>query len=148
MRQVSARDKNSDHKTGSRWPRVLLLVLGTGAVLGIAAVAGVIGAYYYVSPSLPQAETIRDIPLQIPLRIYSRDGYLIEEIGQHRRVLVKYDEVPQHVVQAFIAAEDRRFFEHPGIDYRGVLRAAAQWLTTGHVESGGSTLTQQLAATS
>jgi penicillin-binding protein 1A len=94
---------------------------------------------------LPQAETIRDIPLQIPLRIYSRDGYLIEEIGQHRRVLVKYDEVPQHVVQAFIAAEDRRFFEHPGIDYRGVLRAAAQWLTTGHVESGGSTLTQQLA---
>ncbi len=145
MRQRNAPNKNAGHKSATRLPRILLLVLGLGTVLGIGAVAGVIGAYYYVSPSLPQAETIRDIPLQIPLRIFSRDGYLIEEIGQHRRLLVDYDEVPAHVVQAFIAAEDRRFFEHPGIDYRGVLRAAIQLLTTGQVESGGSTLTQQLA---
>ncbi len=145
MRHSNARNKNAGHKSATGLLRVLFAVLGLGAALGVGAVAGVIGAYYYVSPSLPQADTIRDIPLQIPLRIFSRDGYLISEIGQHRRVLVTYEEVPAHVVEAFIAAEDRRFFEHPGIDYRGVLRAAVQWLTTGTVESGGSTLTQQLA---
>ncbi|HNP37368.1 MAG TPA: penicillin-binding protein 1A [Woeseiaceae bacterium] len=125
--------------------RTLILVAGLGAFAAVGAVAGVIGAYYYVAPSLPQAETIRDIPLQIPLRIFSRDGRLISEIGERRRVLVRYEDVPPHVVEAFIAAEDRRFFEHPGIDYRGVIRALFQWLTSGNVESGGSTLTQQLA---
>ncbi len=145
MRHSTDRNKNADHKSAIRLARILFAVLGLGVALGVGAVAGIIGAYYYVSPSLPQADTIRDIPLQIPLRIFSRDGFLISEIGQHRRVLVTYEEVPGHVVEAFIAAEDRRFFEHPGIDYRGVLRAAFQWLTTGEVESGGSTLTQQLA---
>jgi penicillin-binding protein 1A len=111
----------------------------------IGGVAGVIGAYYYVAPGLPAAETIRDIPLQIPLRIFSRDGHLIEEIGQRRRILVTYDDVPDHVIEAFIAAEDQRFFTHPGIDYRGVLRALTQLIMTGDIASGGSTLTQQLA---
>mgnify|MGYP002277838786 CR=1 FL=1 len=124
-------NRNAGHKSGRRIARTLIVLLGLGGLAGIGGVAGVIGAYYYVSPSLPQAETIRDIPLQIPLRIFSRDGRLIEEIGEQRRVLVQFDDVPLHVMNAFIAAEDRRFFEHPGIDYRGVLRAAIQWLTTG-----------------
>ena len=113
---------------------------------GIGGTAGVIGAYYYVQPSLPAAETIRDIPLEVPLRIFSRDGYLISEIGERRRIPVTYEEVPLHVVNAFIAAEDRRFFEHSGIDYRGVLRALARFTRTGNASGGGgSTLTQQLA---
>lgn len=130
---------------GRRLLRVLIVLAGLGAAVAIGGVGAVIGAYYYVKPGLPEAETIRDIPLQIPLRIYSRDGYLISEIGQRRRILVTYDEVPAHVVQAFIAAEDRRFFEHPGVDYRGILRALFQLIATGNIESGGSTLTQQLA---
>jgi penicillin-binding protein 1A len=121
------------------------VVVGLGSLAGIAGVAGVIGAYYYVAPGLPAAETIRDIPLQIPLRIFSRDGHLIEEIGQRRRILITYDDVPEHVINAFIAAEDQRFFAHPGIDYRGILRALSQLLVTGDIASGGSTLTQQLA---
>ena len=120
------------------------MLLGLGAIGGISATAGVVGAYYYVQPGLPAAETIRDIPLQIPLRIFSRDGYLISEIGERRRILVTYDELPQHVVDAFVAAEDQRFFEHPGVDYRGVLRAVVEGITTGN-PTGGSTLTQQLA---
>ena len=104
-----------------------------------------IGAYYYVAPGLPPAETIREIPLQIPLRIFSRDGLLIEEVGERRRILISYDDVPQHVVDAFIAAEDRRFFEHPGVDYQGILRAGLLLLKTGQISGGGSTLTQQLA---
>ena len=125
--------------------RALVVLLGLGTVGGIGVTAGVIGAYYFVQPGLPAAETIRDIPLQIPLRIFSRDGHLISEIGERRRILVTYDELPQHVVDAFVAAEDQRFFVHPGIDYRGILRAFAQLAATGDISSGGSTLTQQLA---
>jgi len=124
--------------------RVLIVLLGLGAMGGIGVAAGIVGAYYYVQPGLPPAETIRDIPLQIPLRIFSRDGYLISEFGERRRILVTYDELPQHVVDAFVAAEDQRFFVHPGVDYRGVLRAVAEGIMTGD-PTGGSTLTQQLA---
>jgi penicillin-binding protein 1A len=133
------------HRSRRRQLRWLVLLAGIAVAAGIGTVAGVIGAYYFVEPDLPAAETIREIPLQIPLRIYSRDGYLIDEIGERRRILITYDELPEHVVNAFIAAEDRRFFEHPGIDYRGVLRAVVQLITTGGAGGGGSTLTQQLA---
>ena len=80
------------------------------------------------------------------MRIFSRDGYLISEIGSRRRIPVTFDEIPLHVVQAFVAAEDRRFFEHPGIDYRGILRAFVRLAATGNASGGGgSTITQQLA---
>jgi penicillin-binding protein 1A len=126
--------------------RTLVVIVGLAVSMAIAGIAGVIGAYYFVAPGLPAAQTIRDIPLQIPLRIYSRDGYLIEEIGQRRRILIKYEDVPSHVVNAFIAAEDQRFFMHPGIDYRGIMRALYGLATTGSISGGGgSTLTQQLA---
>jgi penicillin-binding protein 1A len=125
--------------------RAVIVLLGLGVITAVGAVAGVVGAYYYVQPGLPAAETIRDIPLQIPLRIFSRDGLLVSEIGERRRILVTFDDLPQHVVHAFVAAEDQRFFVHPGIDYRGILRAFAQLAATGDISSGGSTLTQQLA---
>ncbi len=134
------------HIRQRRVARSLILLLGLGLVGLIGATAGVIAAYYYVQPSLQSAETIRDIRLEVPLRIFSRDGYLISEIGERRRIPVTYDEVPEYVVQAFIAAEDRRFFEHSGIDYRGILRAGLRFVSTGNASGGGgSTLTQQLA---
>jgi penicillin-binding protein 1A len=145
MQETTKSNKNAGHKRGTRVARIMVVVFGLGLVATIGSVAGVIGAYYYVQPGLPEAETIRDIPLQIPLRIFSRDGRLISEIGQRRRVLITFDDLPDHVVDAFIAAEDRRFWEHPGIDYVGILRALFQLVTTGNVEAGGSTLTQQLA---
>jgi hypothetical protein len=127
---------------GSRW---LILIAGLIAAGTMAAISAVIGAYYYVAPGLPAADTIRQIPLQIPLRIFSRDGRLIEEVGERRRVLVTYDDLPQFVVDAFVAAEDRRFFEHPGVDYQGILRAGLNFLVSGSLSQGGSTITQQLA---
>ena len=124
----------------------LIVLSGLGLATAIGSVAAVIGAYYFVSPGLPAAETIRDIPLQIPLRIFSRDGHLISEIGERRRIPITYDDVPSHVIDAFVAAEDQRFFVHPGIDYRGFLRALTRFLVTGDTAGGGgSTLTQQLA---
>jgi penicillin-binding protein 1A len=145
MQKTSKANKKTRHKSPRRWLRWLVLASGLGLTAALGGVAAIIGTYYYVAPGLPAAETIRDIPLQIPLRIFSRDGYLISEIGERRRILVTYDEVPQHVVDAFVAAEDQRFWVHPGIDYRGILRAVFQLVSTGNIESGGSTLTQQLA---
>lgn len=145
MQSPQRTHKNGRHKTASRVVPWLICALGFGICATIGATAAVIGAYYYVAPALPAAETIRDIPLQIPLRIFSRDGHLISEIGERRRVLITYDELPPHVVNAFVAAEDQRFWAHPGIDYRGILRALFQLISTGNIESGGSTLTQQLA---
>ena len=145
MQDTSTVNKQPRHKSRRRWLRFGLVAVTLGLAVTTGIVAAVTGAYYYVQPGLPEAETIRDIPLQIPLRIYSRDGYLIEEIGQRRRELITYDDVPEHVVQAFVAAEDRRFFEHPGVDYVGIMRALSQLVMTGEIASGGSTLTQQLA---
>lgn len=125
-----------------RW---LILLAGLGAAGAVATAAVVIGAYFYVAPSLPPAQTISEIPLQIPLRIYSRDGRLIEEVGERRRILVTYDELPPFVVNAFVAAEDGRFFEHSGIDYQGILRALVLLVKSGEISGGGSTITQQLA---
>ena len=146
MHNPTKKISNTRHTGQHKLLRAAIVLLALGALGGIGAVAGVVGAYYYVQPGLPAAETIRDIPLQVPLRIYSRDGRLISEIGERRRIPITYDEVPQHVVQAFIAAEDQRFFEHPGIDYRGILRALFRLVQTGDASGGGgSTITQQLA---
>jgi penicillin-binding protein 1A len=88
---------------------------------------------------------MRDIQLQIPLRIYSRDGRLIDQIGEKKRTPVEYKNIPEIVVRAFLAAEDDRFFEHPGFDYQGIVRAGVKLLLTGSRAQGGSTITQQLA---
>ena len=145
MQHSQTHTKGTVHKKWRSRGRWLSLFCGLSLAGAISATAAIIGAYLYVQPGLPAAETIREIPLQIPLRIYSRDGRLIEEIGERRRVLVTFDDIPQHVVDAFIAAEDRRFWVHPGIDYQGILRAAVRLVISGEISGGGSTLTQQLA---
>ncbi len=145
MQKQPISNKKPRHRRRRRALRSAIVLLGLGISAAIGSTAAVIGAYYFVQPGLPAAETIRDIPLQIPLRIFSRDGYLISEIGERRRILVTYEDLPKHVVDAFVAAEDQRFFVHPGIDYRGILRAFVQLAVTGDISSGGSTLTQQLA---
>ncbi|MDJ0916308.1 MAG: penicillin-binding protein 1A [Woeseiaceae bacterium] len=137
--------KQVDRPRRKGWLRAGIVATGLATLAGIVGVAAVVGAYYYASPKLPEAETITDIPLQIPLRIFSRDGRLISEIGQRRRILIEFDDVPEHVVHAFIAAEDRRFFEHGGIDPIGIGRALFKLIQTGEIAGGGSTLTQQLA---
>ncbi len=113
---------------------------------GLLAIAALIsGGYFYVAPGLPQAEELRDIRVQIPLSIYSRDGRLISQFGE-RRTPVDLADMPPVIVEAVLAAEDDRFFEHPGIDYQGTLRAILLFvLNAGEPEQGGSTITQQIA---
>jgi penicillin-binding protein 1A len=113
------------------------------AVLGVATLIS--GAYLFLQPSLPSVEAMRRIELQVPLRVYSRDGKLIAQIGEQRRIPVTYDEVPEMVRQAFIAAEDDRFFQHAGFDYAGILRSLVVNLVPGKRLQGASTITQQTA---
>ncbi len=132
-------------KRRPRLRRWLALAAGLALCSAMGITAGVIGAWHYVAPGLPAAETIRDIPLQIPLRIFSRDGRLIEEVGERRRIIIDFDELQPHVVNAFVAAEDSRFFSHPGVDPIGIMRALVNYLRSGSRGQGGSTITQQLA---
>lgn len=117
------------------------------ALLGLAALVLALGAglYLYITPQLPSIEALRDVRFQVPLRIYSRDGQLIAEYGEKRRAPVAYEQVPELLVQAFLAAEDDRFFVHPGVDYQGLLRAAFELVRTGQKRQGGSTITMQVA---
>ncbi|MEW8210285.1 MAG: penicillin-binding protein 1A [Candidatus Thiodiazotropha taylori] len=103
------------------------------------------GAYLYLEPKLPSIETLKDVRLQVPLRIYSSDHLLIAEFGEKRREPLGYDDIPPRMIQAFLAAEDDRFFQHPGVDYHGIIRAAVQLLLTGERRQGGSTITMQVA---
>ena len=121
---------------------VLALVLIAGALFTVAAFFTARAVY---EPQLPPVEAVRELPLQVPLRIYSRDGKLIGEFGTQRRIPLAYDEMPEQLINAFIAAEDARYFVHPGVDWRGILRAAVNLAMTGERSQGGSTITMQLA---
>ena len=102
-------------------------------------------AYLYLSPGLPSVDSLRDVKLQTPLRIYSEDNNLIAEFGEKRRSPVTFDEIPQDMINAFLAAEDDRFYSHNGVDITGLLRATVQLVSTGRIQSGGSTITMQVA---
>lgn len=125
--------------------KLLLYLLTAGFTVFVFAVIATIGAYFYVADDLPEVETLREIQLQVPLRVYTRDGRLMAEFGEKRRVPVTWEDIPEPMVDAFLAAEDDRFFEHPGVDYQGILRAAFNLLVTGEKTQGGSTITMQLA---
>ncbi|MDH5518154.1 MAG: penicillin-binding protein 1A [Gammaproteobacteria bacterium] len=114
----------------------------TALVVGLLSV---LGTYLFISPSLPSIEGLSDVKLQVPLRIYSQDGALIGEFGEKRRSPKELGEIPLQLRQAFLSAEDDRFYEHPGIDYQGILRAVGQLVKTGKRGQGGSTITMQLA---
>ncbi|NOQ68709.1 MAG: peptidase, partial [Gammaproteobacteria bacterium] len=109
----------------------------------VAAVTA--GGYFYLNPKLPSIEGLSNVQLQVPLRIYSSDGILMGEFGEKRRSPKKLEEIPELMRQAFLSAEDDRFFEHPGVDYQGILRAVLNLLMTGERGQGGSTITMQLA---
>jgi penicillin-binding protein 1A len=115
----------------------LTLLLFPVILLGLA----VLLAY----PGLPSLEVLTDYRPKIPLRIYSTEGALIGEFGEERRALVKISEVPEIMKQAILAAEDDRFYEHGGVDYMGVMRAAFSNFTSGGVKQGASTITMQVA---
>jgi len=103
------------------------------------------GAFLYLSPSLPSVESLRSIQLQIPLRVYSSDAKLIAQFGEMRRTPIAFDDIPQDFIAALLAAEDDNFANHYGVDVKSLMRAATQLLKTGQIQTGGSTITMQVA---
>ncbi len=116
------------------------------AIAGVAFTLFVlIGGYLYLKPGLPDVESLRTVQLQTPLQVFSRDGLLIAQFGEKRRDPVSINEVPVDLVKAFLAAEDDNFRDHVGIDLLGLGRAAWQLVSSGQIQSGGSTITMQVA---
>jgi penicillin-binding protein 1A len=115
-------------------------------ISGLAG-AGVIAAsfYIYFSPHLPAVGQLREVQLETPLRLFSHDHKLIAEFGEKRRTPIEIADVPRPLLDAFLAAEDSRFYEHQGVDFKGILRAALQLISTGSIQTGGSTITMQAA---
>ncbi|NQD95872.1 peptidase, partial [Pseudomonas sp. CrR25] len=103
------------------------------------------GAFLYLSPSLPSVESLRSIQLQIPLRVYSSDARLIAEFGEMRRSPIAFADIPSDFTNALLAAEDDNFANHYGVDLTSLMRAATQILKSGQIQSGGSTITMQVA---
>ncbi len=123
--------------------RYALFLALAGILLGTLALGT---AYWLISPRLPSVDTLKDVRMQVPLRVRSADDKLIETFGETKRTPVRIADVPERVKQAFLAAEDSDFYTHRGIDPGGIARAVWLTVTTGskHV-AGGSTITQQVA---
>lgn len=111
----------------------------------IVLLLALLGLYKHIEPQLPAIDTLREAKLQIPLSVYSRNGELIAQFGEQKRTPVTFEDTPEKLVQAVLSAEDDRFFDHPGVDYQGLLRAAFKFLRTGEKRQGGSTITMQVA---
>ena len=116
------------------------LIVGTS--LSIALVAYI---KLTIIPSLPNPSLLANIQLQTPLKVYSSDGLLIAKFGEKKRIPVTFQEIPQIQINAFLAAEDKDFFQHSGVDVFGLARAASQLILTGKKKQGGSTITMQVA---
>ncbi len=118
---------------------VPLVILFSMAIMVIS------GAYLYYTPQLPAIEELQKIQLKLPIRIYSREDKLIAEFGQYRRRLVKINAIPPTVINAFIAIEDARFYQHKGVDLRSIARAVSVAVKDKQLSQGASTITMQLA---
>ena len=105
----------------------------------------VVSTIIYFSLSLPQISTLGDYKPPIPSQILSKRGVVLAEIGVEKREIVKMEDIPKVVIDAFLSAEDDSFYEHKGVDYLGVLRALIVNIKAGKVVQGGSTITQQVA---
>jgi len=121
--------------------RICVALVGAIVLIAFANIC----AYVYLKPALPDVDSLRDVQLQVPLRVYTRDGRLIAAIGEQRRIPVRYDQLPRKLIQAFLATEDDRFFRHHGVDWQGILRAALANARAGGIRQGASTITMQVA---
>ena len=116
------------------------------ALAGAAsAVLLAVFVFAFIYRQLPPIDTLSDYRPRVPLRIWSADGQLLGEFGEERRDFIRLKDVPPHVKNAILAAEDAGFYDHPGIEITGIARAAVINVLTGRRGQGGSTITQQVA---
>ncbi len=138
-------EENKQKTTPSRSIRYIRISFILLLASGFAGAASVTSLYFYLSPQLPDIQSLREVKLQVPLKIYSQDDLLIAQFGEKKRTPVAISDTPKQLTNAFVSAEDDRFYEHPGVDYHGLIRAAIQLVITGKKRQGGSTITMQVA---
>ena len=126
--------------------KAFLKVIAYLVVVVFAAILlGGVGMYIYFTRDLPSVSVLSEYKPNLITRVYSRDGEVIGEFYIERRIVVPLQQMPDHLIKAFIAVEDAKFFEHKGIDYMGIMRALYKNLKSGRIVQGGSTITQQVA---
>ncbi len=129
-----------------RLKRLLRWALALGLLAAVLGAITLATLYALVAPTLPDVQALREVELQVPMQVRTADGRVVATFGEFRRYPVEIEDVPAHVRDSFIAIEDARFYEHPGIDWRGITRAVWLVATTGSRRvPGGSTITQQVA---
>ncbi|ALH94987.1 penicillin-binding protein PBP1a [Acinetobacter equi] len=114
-------------------------------IIFVSVPMGFYGMYLYIAPSLPDMTLLKKAPLLKPLQVYSADNELIAEYGGKLSIPVEYNQIPPKFISAFLAAEDSSFFEHSGISFKGLGRALSEAVTGSNVQTGGSTITMQVA---
>ena len=125
--------------------RLFFWLLASFLSLGALSLLLALVVVYFLLPQLPDPKSLRSFEFQVPLAIYARDGTLIGEFGEQKRIPVKLQQTPLLLRDAIVAAEDDRFYSHMGVDWLGILRAAGELVRTGEKRSGGSTITMQVA---
>ena len=125
--------------------KVVKVFLKVGLLAGMAVISLALLTVFYISVNLPSINNLQAGELEVPLKIYTADGHLMAEYGENRRTPMTLSKIPEKLKLAILATEDRRFYEHPGIDLRGLLRASVHLVTRGTKEQGASTITMQVA---
>lgn len=147
MEKQSEPSNTTDNRSPKprRWIKKLLLwLVGLGLFFAAAGAAGLVALYFYISEGLPKIESLADYRPPTITEVFSDDGEKIAEFYKERRIVIPLEEMPQMLVDAFIAAEDARFWQHQGIDYQGIIRAFFKNIEAGAIVQGGSTITQQV----
>ncbi|MEC7120552.1 MAG: penicillin-binding protein 1A [Pseudomonadota bacterium] len=121
------------------------LVCALLCVLVLSIPIGFYGMYLYLAPTLPDMARLQDAQIEMPLQVYTRDDKLIGEFGEKQSEPVAYQQIPEHMVHAFLAAEDASFFSHSGVSFKGLGRAITEAVQSGSTQTGGSTITMQVA---
>ena len=136
--------KKRGKKGGGIFYSLLKWTLIISVLLGLTGLGGVVGIFVYLSKDLPKINTLKDYTPATVTNVYSDDGRKIGEFYKQRRIVIPLSEMPPHLINAFVAAEDSRFREHPGIDIQSIIRAMIKNLKAGGIVQGGSTITQQV----
>jgi penicillin-binding protein 1A len=149
FRMTSSQSKDSPRSKPTPWHKGTAgrLILGLAGLAGGLAVAGVLLIVFMLAmayPNLPALDSLTEYRPKIPLRVFSADNVLIGEFGEERRTVVRFKDIPEVMKKAVLAIEDDRFYEHGGVDYLGILRAAFHNMSGG-ARQGASTITQQVA---
>ncbi len=125
-----------------KWLKLIVFLL---VIVAILASISAYALYRHYEPQLPDVSSLKQVEYKLPLRVYTQDGELLSQFGDQKRVPISLNDTSENLAHAFLAAEDDRFYLHPGVDYQGLIRAAIVYIRTGQKKQGGSTITMQVA---